>query len=462
MKRKDFLQSVLGASAFIGLSLAACNERESLQELVNNTKRKVTGNMFGFSADPIQKVRVGIIGLGNRGNTLIEMFQYLVENEMAEIIALSDISEKKVNTAAEKLATWQSKNPVLYYKSETQWKELAKRDDIDLVIIATPWDLHSPMAIYCMANGKHVGSEVPIASSIEDCWKLIETAERTQKHCMMMENCNYDEEELWVLNMIQEGVFGDITHTEGAYLHDLRALMLHDTYYEGQWRLHEHAERNGNFYTTHGLGPIAFYLGIGRGDTFSYLTSMSSRELNLSIAAKQYKHPIQAYKCGDMNNTLIKTEKGKTILLQFDVHTGRPYSRINKIVGTRAVHDGYPSRLYIEGEKPEYWGHNWLKDEAYNEYKNKYQHPIIKKLKTVSQGFKQGHGGMDFVMIYRLIRCLNLGLPLDINVYDSVMWSAITPLSELSVSANSQSIIIPDFTGGTWRKENPLEVMREV
>jgi len=461
MKRKDFLQSVLGASAFIGLSLAACNERESLQELVNNTKRKVTGNMFGFSSDPIQKVRVGIIGLGNRGNTLIEMFQYLVEHEMAEIIALSDISEEKVNKAEEKLSIWQNKKPVLYYKSETEWKKLARRDDIDLVIIATPWDLHSPMAIYCMENGKHVGSEVPIASTIEDCWKLIKTAERTKKHCMMMENCNYDEEELWILNMIQEGVFGDITHTEGAYLHDLRALMLHDTYYEGQWRLHEHAERNGNFYTTHGLGPIAFYLGIGRGDTFSHLTSMSSRELNLSIAAKQFNHPIQTYKCGDMNNTLIKTEKGKTILLQFDVHTGRPYSRINKVVGTRAVHDGYPSRLYIEGEKPEYWGHNWLKNEAYNEYRSKYQHPIIKKLKTVSQGFKQGHGGMDFVMIYRLIRCLNLGLPLDINVYDSVMWSAITPLSELSVAANSQSIIIPDFTGGTWRKENPLEIMRE-
>jgi predicted dehydrogenase len=418
--------------------------------------------MFGFSTTPIQKVRVGIIGLGNRGNTLIEMFQYLVENEMAEIIALSDVSKEKVSKAAEKLAIWQSKKPVLYYKSKTQWEELAKRDDIDLVIIATPWDLHSPMAIYCMENGKHVGSEVPIASNIEDCWKLIETAERTQKHCMMMENCNYDEEELWVLNMIQEGVFGDITHTEGAYLHDLRALMLHDTYYEGQWRLHEHAERNGNFYTTHGLGPIAFYLGIGRGDTFSHLTSMSSRELNLSIAAKQYNHPIQTYKCGDMNNTMIKTEKGKTILLQFDVHTGRPYSRINKIVGTKAVHDGYPSRLYIEGEKPEYWGHNWLKDEAYNEYKSKYQHPIINKLKTVSQGFKQGHGGMDFVMIYRLVRCLNLGLPLDINIYDSVMWSAITPLSELSVAANSQSIVIPDFTGGSWKKENSLEIMREV
>ena len=463
MKRKHFLQSVLGASAFLGLPFTALgNDSTTIQELINNTKRDVKGTMFGFAADPISKVRVGIIGLGNRGNTLLEMFQYLVENEMAEVIALSDISEEKVTKAAEKLAVWQSKKPVLYHKSKTEWEKLAKRDDIDLVIIATPWDFHTPMAIYCMENGKHVGSEVPVASTIEDCWKIIETAERTQKHCMMMENCNYNEEELWVLNMIQEGVFGDITHTEGAYLHDLRALMLHDTYYEGQWRLHEHAERNGNFYTTHGLGPIAFYLGIGRGDTFSHLTSMSSRELNLSIAAKQYNHPIQTYKCGDMNNTMIKTEKGKTILLQFDVHTGRPYSRINKIVGTKAVHDGYPSRLYIEGEKPEYWGHNWLKEEAYNEYKSKYQHPIIKKLKTVSQGFKQGHGGMDFVMIYRLIKCLNLGLPLDINVYDSILWSAITPLSELSVAANSQSIIVPDFTGGTWRKENPLEIMRDI
>ena len=463
MKRKHFLQSVLGASAFLSLPFTALgNDSTTIQELINNTKRDVKGTMFGFSTDPINKVRVGIVGLGNRGNTLLEMFQYLVENEMAEIIALSDISEEKVNKAAEKLAVWQSKKPVLYHKSKSEWEKLAKRDDINLVIIATPWDLHTPMAIYCMENGKHVGSEVPVASTIEDCWKIIETAERTQKHCMMMENCNYNEEELWVLNMIQEGVFGDITHTEGAYLHDLRALMLHDTYYEGQWRLHEHAERNGNFYTTHGLGPIAFYLGIGRGDTFSHLTSMSSRELNLSIAAKQYNHPIQTYKCGDMNNTMIKTEKGKTILLQFDVHTGRPYSRINKIVGTKAVHDGYPSRLYIEGEKPEYWGHNWLKEEAYNEYKSKYRHPIIKKLKTVSEGFKQGHGGMDFVMIYRLVKCLNLGLPLDINIYDSILWSAITPLSELSVAANSQSIIVPDFTGGAWRKEKPLEIMRDI
>ncbi|MAW20979.1 MAG: acetylgalactosaminidase [Flavobacteriales bacterium] len=463
MKRKEFLQSIIGASAFLGLPFKTLGaENNSIQDLINNTKRDTDGSMFGFTTDKINKIRVGIIGLGNRGNTLLEMFQYLVEKNHAEIIALSDITEKKVRLASEKLSIWQKKKATIYHKNNNEWKKLCKRDDIDLIIIATPWNLHATMALYSMENGKHVGCEVPIATNIEDCWKIIETSERTKKHCMMMENCNYNEEELWVLNMIQEGVFGDITHTEGAYLHDLRALMLDDTYYENQWRLLEHTKRNGNLYTTHGLGPISFYLNIGRGDTFSHLSSMSSRELNLSNAAKQINHPIQSYKCGDMNNTMIKTKKGKTILLQFDVHTGRPYSRINKLVGTKAVHDGYPSRLYIEGEEPTYWGHNWLKKEEYNKYRSKYQHPIMKKLKVISSEFKQGHGGMDFIMIYRIIRCLNLGLPLDINVYDSVMWSSITPLSELSVAANSQSIIIPDFTAGIWEKENPLEIMKEV
>ena len=462
MKRIDFLQAALGASAFVGLSLAACNDKDSLQELVNNTRLKVNGNMFNFSSNKLEKVRVGIIGLGNRGSVLLQMFQYLVEKEYAEIIALCDIKEKKTDSANSILSKWQTTKTFIYNKSENDWKNLAKRDDIDLIIIATPWRLHTQMSLYCMQNNKHVACEVPIAYKLEDCWKLVQTSEKTKKHCIMLENCNYNSEELWILNMIQEGVFGDITHTEGGYLHDLRALLLDQKYYQGQWRLHQHAERNGNFYTTHGLGPISFYLNIGRGDAFSHLTSMSTREKNLSIAAKQINHPIKEFKCGDFNNTLIKTEQEKSILLQFDVHTGRPYSRINKVVGTKAVHDGYPSRLYIDSEKPEFWGHKWINDDEYKIYREKYKHPIIKKLKKISQDFKQGHGGMDFIMIYRLIRCLNLGLPLDINVYDSVMWSAITPLSELSANTNSQSIKIPDFTSGKWKINSPLEIMREI
>ena len=191
MKRKHFLKSVIGASAFLGIPFNSFSSKEdSVQELINNTKKYVDGSMFGFSCSPIKKVRVGIIGMGNRGNTLLEMFQYLHENNHAEIIAISDITEKKVNSASEKLSVWQKKKAKLYYKTQNDWKKLCQRDDIDLVIIATPWDLHTPMALYAMENGKHVGSEVPIASTIEDCWSLIQTAEITKKHCIMMENCN--------------------------------------------------------------------------------------------------------------------------------------------------------------------------------------------------------------------------------------------------------------------------------
>jgi len=463
MNRKKFLQSIIGASAFLSTPFSAYgNEPSAIHQIIQDTSKVTKGNMVGFKVAPIEKVRVGIIGLGNRGNGLIEMFKWLVEHNKAEIVALSDIDEKKVEKAKEKLGEWQKLKPKTYFKDAEDWKNLAKQDDIDLLLTATPWELHTPMAVFGMNHGKHVATEVPIAYTLMDCWEIIQTAERTQKHCIMLENCCFNDEELFVLNMIQKGVFGDLTHTEGAYLHDLRAHLLSQDYYKDQWRIQHHTERNGNLYTTHGLGPIGFYLNIGRGDTFSHLTSMSSRELNLSQTAKAKQSPHTAIQCGDMNMTMIKTALGKSILLQFDVHTGRPYSRINKVVGTKAVHDGYPSRLFIDQEELAFWGHKWLPEEEYKNYRSKYTHPLITKLKTISEDYKQGHGGMDFVMIYRLITCLNLGLPLDINLYDGVMWSAVTPISELSVASNSLSIPFPDFTNGAWKEKRELEVMRDV
>lgn len=463
MNRKHFLKSLLGASALVSMPYSAyAEDRDGLVEMIKNTSKATNGSMFGFKAPAIKNVRVGIIGLGNRGSVLLQMFQWLVEQDHCEIVALSDLQEKKVNSAADRLKKWQKKSPKKYFGGEDEWKKLAQQDDIDLLLIATPWELHTPMSLFGMNHGKHVACEVPIAYTMSDCWDLVQTSEKTKKHCIMIENCCYNEEELFVLNMIENGVFGDITHTEGAYLHDLRAHMLSKDYYENQWRLKHHIERDGNFYTTHGLGPISFYLNIGRGDTFDHLTSMSSRELNLSETAKRLGSPYTEFKCGDMNTTMIKTALGKSIMLQFDVHTGRPYSRINKVVGTKATHDGYPSRLYIDKEELAYWGHQWLPKEEYDTYRSKYMHPMIKKLKKISQSFKQGHGGMDFVMIYRLIRCLNLGLPLDINLYDSAMWSAVTPLSEISAASNSMSVPVPDFTNGTWKQKNELEVMREI
>jgi len=465
MKRKTFLKSLGAASAFLGLPIntLAHEKAENLNDAITSKQLKSDGSLVGFSVDPIQKVRVGIIGLGNRGKVLTQMFYWLIQNQKAEIVGLSDLVESNVDAAIEGLTNYQNSKPSKYFGSDSEWKKLVERDDVDLILIATPWKWHTPMAIYAMEQGKHAACEVPIAYTLEDCQKLISTAEKTRKHCMMIENCCYNEEELFVLNMIQEGVFGDLTHAEGAYIHDLRKHMLSETYYQDQWRIKHHEQRNGNFYTTHGIGPISNYLNIGRGDNYVSLTSMSSREKSLSDASKRANAPFSEIKCGDMNTTLIKTSLGKTVMLQFDVHTGSPYSRINKVVGTKAVHAGYPSRLYIDDpDNLKYWGHNWLDEGAYKEYKTKHTHPIIKKLKTVSQEYKQGHGGMDFVMIYRLITCLNLGVALDQTIYDGVIWSAITPLSELSVAKDSQSIAFPDFTGGTWEKVRALEIMREL
>lgn len=278
-----------------------------------------------------------------------------------------------------------------------------------------------------------------------------------------MENCCFNNEELWVLNMVNQGVFGDLTHAEGAYIHDLRIHLLDEKYYEDQWRIKHHLKKDGNFYTTHGLGPISQYMDIGRGDTFDHVVSMSSREKSLSDAAKRAGiDKFSNVKCGDMNTTMIKTKLGKTIMLQFDVHSGRPYDRLNTVVGTKAVHEGYPSKLYINEDELAWWGHKWLEKEQYDAYREKYNHPLWSKLKSQISDNSVGHGGMDFVMIYRLIKCLNEGLPLDINVYDSVLWSAITPLSELSVAQNSSSVKVPDFTGGTWKNKNKTEMLRNI
>jgi predicted dehydrogenase len=467
MNRKDFLNLSSRAALFLGVAPAviACKDdatkidKDKVNEMLSASK--ALGTAVGLAHDPIAKVRVGILGMGNRGSVLIQMFEYLIKNNFAEIVALSDLKEDKLNKNNDYLKTIQPKGADLYFGSKDEWKKVADRDDVDLMIIATPWEYHTEMSVYGMEQGKHVACEQPMAMTLKDCWKLIEVAERTKMHCMYMENCCFNGEELWVLNMINEGVFGEVNHAEGAYIHDLRKHMMDKTYYEDQWRIKHHQVKNGNFYTGHGLGPTSFYMDIGRGDNYDHLVSMSSREQSLSTVAIKDKFWATEFACGDMNTTLIKTKKGKTIMLQFDTHTGRPYSRLNTVTGTKAVHEGYPSRLYVGHEELQ-WGHSWLKDEEYKDYREKYDHPLWKRLREQIDANAVGHGGMDFVMIYRMIRCLNQGLPLDINLYDSVLWSAITPLSQLSVANNSASTMVPDFTGGSWEKVRKNEVLREI
>ena len=275
---------------------------------------------------------------------------------------------------------------------------------------------------------------------------MVNTSEATRKHCVILENCCYGSSELTVLGMVHDGLFGEITHGEAAYLHDLRGIVTANEG-EGQWRRLPHMQRNGNVYPTHGLGPVAHYMDIHRGDRFDYMVSVSSAEASLSAYVKS-KFPegdpkrAEKYICGDMNTSIIRTVKGRTILLQHDVVNPRPYSRLNMIQGTKGLFADYPPRVFVDGQKDEDW-------QKIDEFKEKYEHPLWKNNGEMARK-TGGHGGMDYIMNYRLMDCLKKGLVPDINVYDAAAWSAPTPLSEASVAQNGAPQKFPDFTRGKW------------
>ena len=456
--RRRFLRNSAAFAALLGLpasTLAKWDQEELLYRI--SEEKPMTGKpVAGLRVDPIEKVRTAIIGLGNRGFEHARLVQAL--SPKAELVAICDIREEKANACADFLATKGATKTALYSGSEEAWKDLCQRDDIDLVLIATPWENHVPMALYAMQQGKHVGVEVPAALTVEDCWKLVNTAEETQRNCMMLENVCYGEEELWLLNMAESGVFGTLTYAECAYIHDLRELMFSKTYYYNQWRIRHHLVKDGNLYPTHGLGPVAQYMGIDRGDRFNHLVAMSCLQAGLDEHAATIEPDNEFYGKtgfvhGDMVNTLIKTAKGRSILVQHDVVTARPYNRINMLAGTKAFHVGYPSRLSVKGK-----GHGYLKEEDYNEYRQRYGHPLWQRLQQEAAKHG-GHGGMDFVMLWRLMDCFNKGVALDMDVYDAASWSVVTPLSEISIQLGSAPLRFPDFTRGLWEKQRKLGIM---
>jgi hypothetical protein len=459
-KRRAFLKNTAALAALIGLPGGNIFSKASPDELLEAAGRTLplSGKpVFGLKVPPIKQVRVGIIGLGNRGEEHARLTN-AIGLEKAKIVAICDVREAVANKCLDALKNNGGQKPAVYAGKPDAWKDFCRRDDIDLVIIATPWEDHVPMAVFAMQQGKHAALEVPAAYTIEDCWKLVNTAEETQRNCIMLENVCYGEEELWLLNMAESGVFGTLTYAECAYIHDLRELLFSKTYYYNMWRIRHNEARDGNLYPTHGLGPVAQYLGIDHGDRFDYLVSMSSLQAGMDEYARTvetdnefYNH--SGFRHGDMNNTLIKTAKGRSILLQHDVVTGRPYSRIDMLAGTKAFHKGYPSKMSVSGK-----GHGYLKDEEYKEYRERYAHPLWKKLQAEAEK-NGGHGGMDFVMLWRCIDCFNKGLPLDMDVYDAAAWSVVTPLSELSVTLGSVPVRFPDFTRGFWKNERKLGVM---
>ena len=458
--RRKFLKLSALSGVFLGLPLSDTYARDVVEQKLDDIakSRPAKGtNVMGLKVDPIEQVKVGFIGLGNRGPSHVRHVAAL--HPKAKITAICDIREERTDHVLNMLKEHQQQ-PAVYTGSADAWKKMLQRDDIDIVIIATPWDEHIPMCVYAMEQGKHVAVEVPAAVTLEECWQMVDTAEATQRNCMMLENVCYGDEELWILNMVEQGVFGTLTYAEAAYIHDLKTSMFAKTQYYKQFRIRHHLRQDGNLYPTHGLGPVAQYLGIARGDRFSHMVSMSSLEASLSEYSLTVENDNEFYNRddfmhGDMNNTLIKTAHGRTILLQHDVVTPRPYSRINALAGTKAYHEGYPSRLSMMEHGG---GHEWLDEANYKKMYEQYRHPIWNQLKE-EIAKNGGHGGMDFVQIYRLIDCLNRGLPLDMDVYDGADWSVITPLSKLSIELGSVPIQFPDFTRGKWKGKRPQGMM---
>lgn len=448
--RRDFLK-------LTGLGVALSGLEKTIAEpaVISRTQKF---NMCGYAAPKLDKVRVGFIGLGNRGMAAVDRMNKIGG---VEIMALCDLRSEKVNEA-KKTVEASGHKPGLYHTSPDAWKKLCERTDIDLIYIVTPWALHTPMAVFSMNHGKHVCVEVPAAKTIEECWQLVETSERTKKHCMMTENCCYDFSELLTLNMARQGFFGEIVHGEGAYIHGLSDLFFSKDRFYQMWELNELSQRTGNLYPTHGLGPICQVMDINRGDKMDYMVSMSSNDFAMGKTAQELAAKDSFYQPyvgkpfnGAVNTSTIRTYKGRTIMVQFDVVSPRPYSRIQNIVGTKGSALKYPlPAKYAQG-------HEWLTEAEYKALEEKYTPPIVKKIGEMAKQVG-GHGGMDFLMDWRTIDCLRNGLPLDQDVYDAALWSAIGPLSEWSVANRSKSVDVPDFTNGSWKTNKPVDIsMRE-
>lgn len=413
-------------------------------------------DMVEFRTDPIKNVRVGFIGLGMRGPDAVARFTHIPGTT---VVALCDIEPDRVEKTQKYLRDANMPEAVSYSGSDDAWKQLCDRPDIDLVYIATDWKTHAPMALYAMEHGKHVAIEVPAATSLDEIWDLINTSERTRKHCMMLENCVYDFFEANTLNMAQNGLFGEVLHVEGSYIHNLNDFW---PYYHRNWRMDFNQNHRGDVYPTHGMGPACQLLDMHRGDRMTILVAMDTKAVNgpAYIEKSTGKKP-EKFLNGDHTMTMIRTANGKTIHIQHDVLTPRPYSRMYQLTGTKGFANKYPSEGYaLEPEQinsdsiPDHENlssHGYMTKEQAEALTKQYTNPVIKQIGDVAKTVG-GHGGMDFIMDYRLIYCLQNGLPLDMDVYDLAEWCALIPLTELSINNGSAPVEVPDFTRGAWKK----------
>jgi predicted dehydrogenase len=393
-----------------------------------------------------ESVRLGFIGLGGRGKSLLSN---LLSIPGVRVTALCDIVKDRVQEAQAMLQQAGQTPAAAYHSSESAFERLARCDDVDLVVIATPWRWHASIALFAMAQGKHCAVEVPAATTLDECWALVDASEKFRRHCVQLENCCYGQNELMVLNMVRQGLFGELTHATAAYLHDQRDEFF-NAGSAGDWRRYEHLMRNGNLYPTHGIGPVSRYMDVNQGDRLSTLVSMSSPARSLSCYRDRHLPPgdrrrDEKYICGDQNVSLIQTAQGRLITLEHNVCTPEPYDRINLIAGTKGIFRDYPPRIFLDGKTK---GGAWESPAA---YAAAFEHPLWTRLGKLASEH-EGHGGMDFLMCFRLIECMRQGLAPDMDVYDAATWSAPGPLSEMSVARGSSPVEFPDFTRGRWKK----------
>ncbi len=444
LNRRDLLKiGAVGAGGLLVQTMAA------------PVARAVSGDatMMDVAAPPLERVRIGFVGVGLMGTAHVENF---LKIEGVEVVAVCDIVEEKVVRAQKMVVEAGQPVPEGFSRGPEDFKRLCDRGDLDLVFTATPWEWHVPVCVAAMNAGKHAATEVPAALTIDDCWLLVETSERTRRHCVMMENCNYDRFEMMTLNMVNQGAFGELLRAECGYLHDLRAVK-HDMEGEGVWRRAHSMTTNGDLYPTHGLGPVAQCFDINRGNTFETLVSMGSKTRGLHLYAEERfgpdsAHAAEIFVLSDVVTTLLRTARGETVVVTHDTSSPRPYSRDYLIQGTRGIASKYPQPgIHIEGRSE---AHRWETVDAYLE---EFDHPLWRQLEAASAG--AGHGGMDFIEDYRLVEALRLGRPTDSDVYDAAMLSAVIELSGRSIARGSEPMRFPDFTRGGWHRERRLQVL---
>lgn len=444
-----------------GLLLQSCQtsqskERPTLLSVPSPQRPAGQTDVIGLTCPPIDTVRIGFIGLGARGTEAIRRFTY---QKGIRVVALCDLHQARTDTCQHMLQRAGMPEAATYYGREDAWKQVCERPDIDLIYIATDWVHHAPIILYAMEQGKHVACEVPAALTLDEIWKIVDTAERTRKHCMMLENCVYDFFEITTLNMAQQGLFGDITHVKGAYNHCLADIWPD---YNADWRMQYNMGHRGDVYPTHGMGPACQLLNIHRGDRMSYLVAMDSDPISLPAYLKEHGREADArnFQNGEVTLTLIRTEKGKTLQIEHNVASPRPYSRLYQLTGTKGFANKYPVEGYALDSQtlPEsvtdgqtFTAHEYMPAEAQSKLMELYKDPIVKEMEASAKEVG-GHGGMDFIMDTRLIYCLRHGLPLDMDVYDLAEWCSLIPLTKLSIENGSAPVEVPDFTRGHWNK----------